>query len=146
LLLGIAALIAVLLGTGLIGGSSPKSAIPADLAGDIAGACNADARTIETAIGAYDADPPVSGLQSIGYESGITIGKPSSYSQGIMAQALLTSTTSGISAWPGNQYYAMALATAKPGYPGQVIVFAPPTSTQGVVYDSETHTTGCNAL
>ena len=105
-----------------------------------ASACNADAKTVETAVAAYNADPSTTGLSSIGTETStptadltatcsggsttipsgdIEIGCSNTfYGATNAAQLLSSSTTSGISAWPqstatesSNNGYAISLAS-----------------------------------
>jgi uncharacterized protein YpmB len=114
-------------------------------------ACNADAKTVETAVAAYDAYPPsnctsatcVIGKETDGTAPGdIVPGDPSTYGTSTNAQLLVTNDD--LNAWIGtNPYYSISLSTT---FAGQVIVYVPATSQVGTIYDDQAATTGCNSL
>jgi prepilin-type N-terminal cleavage/methylation domain-containing protein len=121
-------------------------------------ACNADSKTVETAVQAYDADPPTNCTTNctIGLETttlltaipsgDILLGTPSSYSAGTNAAELVPSY---LKAWPGDTNgYAISLAytggLGDNGVAGDVVVYVPATATAGVAYDTESTTSGCH--
>ena len=122
------------------GGAHPTTSLNPILAGDVVSACKADANILQIAVSAYDAQEPT----QIGDETGITVGDPATYSQGVQARKLLKG---GLflskSYWPDSQYYSMSYSQT---FPGDVTIYIPPTSTHGVSYDNETKTTGCNSF
>jgi hypothetical protein len=99
--------------------------------------CMADAKTVETAYFAYNA----TNTKSLGTESGITVGVPSTYAQGTDAKLLLKQDF--LSAWPTSPYFAISLSTTSAG---DVTIYSPPSSTVGTSYNYETSTTGCNSV
>lgn len=110
-----------------------------------ASACNADAKTLVTAVQAYDAhDAPVGiTTEATTGPGAITPGDPSTY-YAAGTQAALLLSTNYINAWPSSTNgYALSLSTTKAG---DVSVYVPATSATAVSYNSETSTTGCNAL
>jgi hypothetical protein len=125
--------------TNLVGSTSTISTNR--IANDI-GECKADARTIETAVAAYDADPPSTGIQVISKETGITPGVPSTYGHGTMSQTLVK--TDYLTAWPSDTNgYAISLSTT---LAGAATVYVPATSSTSVSFDYESSTSGCNAI
>jgi hypothetical protein len=109
-----------------------------------ASACNADAKTLITAVQAYNAHDAPIGIQAestVGPGS-ITPGTPSTYSGAGTQAALLLSTY--LNAWPASSNgYALSLSTTTPG---DVMVYIPATNPIGESYDNETSTTACNRL
>ena len=106
-------------------------------------ACNADAKTVETAVSAYNAQftPSIAVEKTIGAGS-ITVGTPASYSAG--AQAALLLGQGLVKSWPGTANgYAVSLSTDVTK-PGDVAIYIPPTSLTAVDFESETSSTGCN--
>jgi general secretion pathway protein G len=111
-------------------------------------ACNADAKTIQTAVYAYDANPPsncticVIGKETAGTAAGnITPGTASTYGTGTNA-ALLTAN-GFLNTWPSSSNgYSLSLSTS---VAGDVTVYIG-TATSGTSYEGETSATGCNAL
>jgi hypothetical protein len=108
-------------------------------------ACNAGARTLETALYAYDADPPsaaTGAAATIGVETHVTPGRPASYPTGTQATKLLTNGF--LLGWPDHDAsFALSLSTSSAG---DVDVYIPADSPDGVSWNDETATTGCNAL
>jgi hypothetical protein len=101
-------------------------------------ACNADAKTVETAEYAYDAEMS----HPITTESGIVVGQPSTYALGKEARLLVNNDL--LTSWPAhNDGYALSLSRT---VVGDVSIYIPPTSTHPVSYDDETSSTGCNSL
>lgn len=135
-----------------------------------ASACNADAKTIETAVASYNADPPstCSGVTctiqletySATVVSGdVTPGNDATYSTGTQAQELISN--GDLNSWPQTSNgYSMSLATNGSYYlagtsttvgtakAGEVILYIPADAASGAgqIYDDETSATGCNAL
>jgi hypothetical protein len=141
---GVVAMVAIGLSvTGLLVFHVQSSTRPGSGAGPgVASACNADAKTVEVAVQAFDADPPTSGgVYSIGRETGTTLGDPATYAHGKYAEALLPDY---LTAWPnGGADYAISLSTTTAG---EVVLYVPATNPLGVEYDLESGSTGCNAL
>ncbi len=107
-------------------------------------ACNADAKTIETAVGTYNAQftPSIVTEQVGNYAGQISPGNPSTYSTGTQAQLLIANGL--LRSWPGaSNGYSMSLSTTKAG---DVTVYVPADNPVGTDFESETSTTGCNAL
>jgi hypothetical protein len=100
-------------------------------------ACIADAKILETAIGAYDA---ASGY-TVGVETNITPGLPSTYPSGTQATDLLSG--SWLSSWPTSTSFSLSLSTTTAG---EISVYVPANSTSAVPYLTEGPTQGCNAL
>ncbi len=102
-------------------------------------ACIADAKTVETAVGAYNF---MQKTHPISKESGISFDRPDTFSHGREAQALLSNGL--IRTWPAPTHgYAVSLSTTRAG---DVSIYVPATSTTPVDFESESATTGCNAL
>lgn len=124
-----------------------------------ASACNANAKTIQTAVSAFDAYPPSNcsgvtctiGVEVSGTAAGdITLGTPSTYSTGTQAEKLWNFTgpsgyTQVLTTWPqtSSDGYALSLSTATAG---DVEIYIPYTSAVGTSYNAETSSTGCNSL
>jgi prepilin-type N-terminal cleavage/methylation domain-containing protein len=92
-------------------------------------ACNADAKTVETAVAAYNADPPTTctSLCTIGFEvtgtlaGDITPGTPSTYGTGTNAKALISN--GDLNVWPGSANgYSISLAENVATYDNGVTV------------------------
>ena len=128
-----------------------------------ASACNADAKTIQTAVYAYDASPPSTctgatctiGTEVVGTAAGdinpgavsSTTG-PQTFSTGTQAALLLSSGV--LKSWPSTTNgYALSLSATSAG---DVSVYIPPTSVTPASYSNEsasgttTATAGCNIL
>ena len=102
-----------------------------------ASACNADAKTVETATSAYNAQF----TPSIGVETHITFGQPNTYGSGKSAKLLIQQQL--LRMWPSASYgYAISLSTT---IAGDVSVYVPANSTHPVDFESETSRTGCNS-
>lgn len=100
-------------------------------------ACVQDANDLASAVSDYEL---VTGA-TIGVETGITVGEPSTYGTGREAYAVLNSNY--LSSWPTGQGFALSLSTVSAG---QVAVYVPATSRHPVLFEKESSTTGCNAL
>ncbi len=108
------------------------------------GACIADAKTIETSISAYDAQfTPAIGKEVVGTAAGdITYGQPSTYGSGDQAAKLIARQY--ISYWPTNSAgYAVSVSSS---IAGDVSIYVPANSTHPIDFETETRSTGCNAL
>ena len=107
-------------------------------------ACNSDAKTIITAVQAYNAnDAPTNiKVEATSGPGAIVVGTPSSYAAAGTQGSLLV-TNGVLNSWPSNPNYAMSLSTT---VAGDVTVYIPPTALSGTSYDTETSTTGCNSL
>jgi len=118
--LGILAAV-VVFALGSVTGSSAKSA------------CAADAKTVETAVAAFEANNP-----------GVTPTQTN----------LTTGTTATLKSWPSNPshyYIGIGQVTSSPAdevdvFAGTSSVSPPPSGTGWVKYDTETSATGCNAV
>lgn len=143
-----AVIIGILAATGALGGTtSPGPSHNAALAG----ACTANALTLETAASAYDADPPgnCSGAdctitkEVVGALPGdITPGNPATYADSTNAQRVLGLDL--LAAWPsGGTAYALSYSAT---VAGDVSVYVPADSRTPMSFESESATTGCNAL
>jgi prepilin-type N-terminal cleavage/methylation domain-containing protein len=111
-------------------------------------ACNADAKTIITAVQAYDAAiaPADITVEKTSGTGSIIQGNPYSYDAiGTQAYLLLNTTPPMLNSWPtgGDGTYSLSLSTTRAG---DVMIYIPATATTGVNYDTETPTTGCNKL
>ena len=107
-------------------------------------ACFADAKTVETAVSAYNAQfTPGVGREVVGNNSGdIVKGVPSTYANGKQAQLLLGQGL--VKTWPGTSNgYAISLSTTKPG---NVSVYVPANSTTAMDFESQSSITGCNSI
>jgi prepilin-type N-terminal cleavage/methylation domain-containing protein len=133
--LGILAAV-VVLALGSVTGDARKSA------------CNSDAKTIITAVQAYNAAaaPTDITVEKTSGPGSITQGSPLTYdAAGTQASLLLGYSPPYLNAWPtgGDGTYALSLSTTRAG---DVMIYVPSTSTTGINYDTETSTTGCNKL
>jgi prepilin-type N-terminal cleavage/methylation domain-containing protein len=115
-----------------------------------ASACNADAKTVATAVQAYNAQKAPTLIVA---ETGITVGTPATFSTGTQANLLVTDGY--LNAWPGyNNSYAIALATATDitagAHAGDVMVYTPSTAIATTVNGITDYNTegsfGCNSL
>ncbi len=105
-------------------------------------ACTADAKTIETAVGTYNAQftPSITTEVSGTAAGNVNPGTPASYSTATQAALLLNNGL--VKSWPGSSNgYAISLSTTKAG---DVSVYVPATSASPVDFESETSSTGCN--
>jgi general secretion pathway protein G len=110
-----------------------------------ASACNADAKTIITAVQAYNSAlaPTDIAVEKTTGAGSITQGDPTTY-DAAGTQASLLMGGNFINAWPTySDGYSLSLSTTKPG---DVMVYVPWNSASGVNYDTETASTGCNKL
>jgi general secretion pathway protein G len=120
--LGILAAV-VVFALGSVTGSSAKSA------------CSADAKTVETAVAAYEAN-----------------GNGTAPTSTLLTTTSTATVTGGpyLRSWPSNSaHYYIGLGQVSGSPADQVDVSAgsaAPTSSSWVSYDSETGTTGCNAV
>jgi general secretion pathway protein G len=109
-------------------------------------ACDADAKTIVSAVQAYDAGtaPTDITVETAGVAPGdIHPGNPATYAAPGTQAALLVSN-GYINAWPtSTNDYAMSLSTTQAG---DVSVYFPATSAVPMSYDHQTAASGCNAL
>jgi hypothetical protein len=107
-------------------------------------ACVADAQSIVTAVGAYDAVnlEPLA-VETTGSAPGdVTAGDPASYPTATQATKLVAGGYLG--EWPGDSDgYALSLSSTAAGH---VIVYVPATAREGTDFGAESATTGCNAL
>lgn len=115
-----------------------------------ASACDADARTVESAVASYDAYPPAPcaastctiGPERVGTQSGdIDPGRPGTYGTATNAARLVSN--GDLEVWPSSLFYAISLSSTSPG---EAMVYVPATNPVGVQFDYETGTSGCNAL
>ena len=111
-------------------------------------ACNADAKSIVTAVQVYNAnDAPVDiTTESTSGAGSITPGNPATYyAAGTQGGLLLSSGL--ITSWPStNDGYSLSLSTTKAG---DVTVYVPSNAAVGQSYDAEATTsvaTGCDRL
>jgi hypothetical protein len=118
----------------------------------LAAECNANEKTIQTAVGAYNADPPFNcagsgceiGTEVVGSAAGdVEPGDVASYANGIEAMKLIENED--LTSWPTGTapYYALSLSASAAG---DVSIYVPATSAVPVSYNAETATTGCNSL
>ena len=108
-------------------------------------ACAADAKTVETAVGAYNAQftPPIAVEVSGTAAGSVNPGTPASYSTATQAALLLGGTSPLLKSWPTTQNgYAISLSTT---VAGNVSIYIPPTSITPISFETETSTTGCNS-
>ncbi len=104
--------------------------------------CIADAKTVETAVGAFNAQlTPAIGVETTGTSAGdITVGTPQTYPAGTQAQLLLTNNY--LKSWPMyTNGYAVSLSTT---VAGDVSIYVPATSLSPTDYEHESSSTGCN--
>jgi hypothetical protein len=100
-------------------------------------ACVADAQSLSSAISDYEL---FSG-NTLGRETGVTVGHPSTYAKGHGALILLRARY--VSSWPQDSAFAISLSTETSG---DVAVYVPAASRHPVIFSGEGPTTGCNAL
>ena len=100
-------------------------------------ACEADAQVVLTAVSSYDGTyNPI-----LGRESGITIGRPSTYAMGHFAHLLVRNGL--LRNWPSvTNGYAISLSTTQPG---AVLVYVPANSTQPINFADQTALNGCHS-
>lgn len=132
-----------------LGTSRPHVTVP-----ELRAACNADAQTIETAVAAYDADPPsnctkdcVIGFETLSGPGSIKVGNTRTYGHGTQAQYLLQ--IGDINNWPASPHYAISLAIhnyPKRALAGEALIYVPATNKHPTIYDDESSKTGCNAI
>jgi general secretion pathway protein G len=112
-----------------------------------ASSCNADAKTVETAVQAYNAqNAPTVIVAETGITPGQTAADWATFSSGTQAKLLVAGGY--LNAWPGTgNSYAIALATAADitggAAAGDPMVYATNTVTD---YNGQSGTTGCNSL
>lgn len=99
--------------------------------------CVQDANDLASAVSDYEL---VNGA-TIGVETGIKVGVPSTYGTGREAKTILNSNY--LSSWPSGHGFALSLSTVSAG---QVAVYVPATSRHPVLFQKESSTSGCNAL
>jgi hypothetical protein len=100
-------------------------------------ACIQDADALTTDLSDYQLINSI----TLGVETGIRIGVPSTYASGRIAEDLLGSTY--LSSWPSGTGFALSISTTNAN---DVAVYVPATSSNPVVFSQESATTGCNAL
>ena len=96
------------------------------------GACAADAKTVETAVGAYEANGNGTSPTSTNLTSSATTGGPY------------------LRSWPTNSAHYYISLGAITGSPSDQVQVSPgsatPTQSSWVPFDTESSTTGCNAV
>lgn len=100
-------------------------------------ACIEDADALSTALSDYE---ELSGV-TLGVETGINIGVPTSYGDGHDATTLIDS--SYLSSWPQPSEFALSISTQSAG---DIAVYVPANSRHPVLFNEETSKMGCNAL
>jgi hypothetical protein len=130
--------------------SAPRAkATPNVLATERAAAfrCNNDAATVALAVAAFDARyaPASVNYEASGRQPGaVTVGDPTTYARAHWAQLLVSRYF--LASWPSSgTQYAISLSSGI-GAPGDVIVYVPSTSRDGVDYNAQTDSSGCNRL
>ena len=99
--------------------------------------CISDARTLQAAIGAYEAQN-----SSITVESGISPGTPSTYQQGREANKLVANHF--LATWPDDSHgFAISLSST---IAGSISIYVPASSATSVNFEFETSSNGCNSL
>lgn len=115
--LGILAAV-VVFALGSVTGQSAKSA------------CTADAKTVETAIAAFEAQNPGTAVTQAALTAASTATPPGT-----------------LKSWPSNpQHYVIALGQVAASPADEVDIALAATPTTWVTYDTETGATGCNAV
>lgn len=133
-----------------LGDGHPHTTVP-----QLKAECIADAKTVEVAALAYDADPPSNCKKSaceIGFETlsgagSIKVGNSRSYAHGAQAEKLVKNDY--ITKWPSSPHYAISLAIKnypKGVHAGEALVYVPATSKHPYIFDDENSKTGCNAI
>jgi hypothetical protein len=147
-------------GTGALSVHATKwFCVPSTVAGpESASLCDAMAKTVTTAVQAYDAQnaPAIIGWETRGTGAGdVNPGRPSSFGSATQARRLIVGQY--LVGWPAPNDFAIALATgpasvsgsdaaARGAQKGDVMVYVPATSTTPVDYNLETQGNGCNSL
>lgn len=133
-----------------LGGVDSHTTVP-----ELKAECIADAKTVEVAALAYDADPPSNCKKSaceIGFETlsgagSIKVGNSRSYAHGTQAQKLIKNDY--ITRWPSSPHYAISLSIKnypKGVHAGEALVYVPATSKHPYIFDDENSKNGCNAI
>jgi len=138
---GVVGVVVIAMVVALISSSSSKGTFTLTQPNGVtfAARCNADARTVLTAVQAYDAQ---NAPRIIGVETHIVPGRPATYGLGIQAIQLVSAGY--LASWPPlNGLYSISLSRTQPG---AVMVYVPYDSAAGVNWEYQTGTNGCNAL
>jgi general secretion pathway protein G len=101
-------------------------------------ACNSDAKSVETAVAAYQAQNNGSAPGAV-VTTTSTSGVIDTTSNSPGLAALVSGSPSYLHSWPSNNGYVITLSAA-----GVVGIQAPATSATVTPYDSETATAGCS--